>query len=689
MTRFLVGRSVSRSNSAALKRILLIGDGSASVESLHSSIQHAGYSAESASGPREALKAVSKNLFDVVFVDHSVPGLDLSALCRRARERNPNVFIVLAGERLDFPFLQDALTAQANEVLALPTDRQEVSQLVRRASSAEGPDTDQMTPTGLAVLQEFNLGINLCQTLEEMFGLVLEKCLAVLGAVSGSAFVFNRETDDLVLEVAEGPRSESLVGTRQKVGSGIAGLVAQSRQALLVTDIRSDPRFAPRDSERYQTGSFLCVPLVSQDQLVGVVCANDKRSGAPFTKTDIELVMLLAANAATVAARLQAHQSAVLANEQLKQEIGRLSGEFEETIEELTYLKDHNRNIIESISLGVAVFGFDLKINFCNGAFGALLGRKAADFLRMSVLDLGFRLAGGELEQAVLAVLRQGVAHRFEPVKWHGPAGKKTFKLDLSPFSASSGKVVGGVLVAEDITAHVELERELARSEEQAAVGRIAAGVAHELNNPLDGVLRFVNLSLGRLSSDSPVNEYLRTAREGLTRMADIIKALLSFSRKSTGADDRRVNVNDVIDEAVKAMAPIASAQQIEVELDLCQNGLMVRGGQLHQVVANLIKNAYDAMPNGGKLRISTVVSDERVEMIFADQGCGIASDVMDTIFEPFVTTKEIGKGVGLGLSICKRIIERYQGAIRVESTPGKGSTFTIELPLTSEFEAE
>jgi signal transduction histidine kinase len=213
--------------------------------------------------------------------------------------------------------------------------------------------------------------------------------------------------------------------------------------------------------------------------------------------------------------------------------------------------------------------------------------------------------------------------------------------------------------------------------------------VAHELNNPLDGVLRFVNLSLSRLPSDTPVNEYLRNAREGLTRMADIIKALLSFSRKSTGADDRRVNVNDVIDEALKAMAPMASSQGIKVELDLTQNGLTLRGGQLHQVFVNLIKNAYDAMPNGGTLRITTAVFDEKVEIRFADEGCGIAPDIMSTIFEPFVTTKEIGKGVGLGLSICKRIVERYQGKIRVESTPGKGSTFTVELPLNSELAAD
>jgi two-component system NtrC family sensor kinase len=136
-------------------------------------------------------------------------------------------------------------------------------------------------------------------------------------------------------------------------------------------------------------------------------------------------------------------------------------------------------------------------------------------------------------------------------------------------------------------------------------------------------------------------------------------------------------------------MAPTAASQGIEIILNLCDNGLTVRGGQLHQVFMNLIKNAYDSMPEGGALNVTTLLHDETVEVVFADQGSGIPPDLMENMFEPFVTTKEIGKGVGLGLSICKRIIERYQGNICVKSTPGKGSTFTVELPFNSELVSE
>jgi signal transduction histidine kinase len=171
--------------------------------------------------------------------------------------------------------------------------------------------------------------------------------------------------------------------------------------------------------------------------------------------------------------------------------------------------------------------------------------------------------------------------------------------------------------------------------------------------------------------------------------MADIIKALLTFSRKSTGADTRSVNVNEVIREAVANMAPVAASQKIGVTLDLCENGLTVRGGQLRQVFANLIKNAYDAMPDGGTLEIRTATFDDTVQIQFTDTGCGIPEGIIDEIFEPFVTTKEIGKGIGLGLSICKRIIERYHGTIRVQSEVGRGTTFTVELPLNAGVEAE
>jgi len=284
MAKFSVGRLVFRQPLGSVQRILVVRNGSASVESLHHSIELAGYKAESVSGSTEALKTLSRNLFDVIFVDHSVPDLELNTLCKRARKRNPNVFIILASEHLDSPFLQDALTAGADDVLALPTDEGEVRSLVKRAAS-DGETADGRIPrTGLAALQEFNLRINFCQTLDEMLKFALEKGLAALDAMSGSIFLYDDDRRELVLKVAEGPLAESILGIRQEIGSGIAGLVAQSRQALSVTDIGSDPRFEARETERYRTGSFLCVPLVSSDELVGVISASDKRECSAFTQ---------------------------------------------------------------------------------------------------------------------------------------------------------------------------------------------------------------------------------------------------------------------------------------------------------------------------------------------------------------------------------------------------------------------
>jgi len=684
-----VVRLVSRNPSGAIQRILIVRNGSVGVDSLHHSIELAGYRAASVSGSLEALKALSRNLFDVVFVDHAVPDLDLAALCTVARKRNPNVFIVLAGEHLDFSFLHEAMAAHANDVIALPADEYIIRALVTKAAAAGETTSYGTASTGLTALQEFNLGINSCYMIDDLLRYVLQKSLAALDAIAGSIFLYDEQRHELVLKTADGPLSDSIVGMRQKVGSGIAGIVAQSRQPLLVTDIASDSRVEPRQSERYQTGSFVCVPVMTAGRLVGVMCINDKKELTPFSKTDVELLSVLATNAGTVIARLLDHQSEHHTNERLREQIGRLSAEYQEAIEELTYLRDYNRNIIDSISLGVAVFGYDLKINFRNQAFAALFGRTAQDCLRASVLDLGLAIDPYEWENVLLDTLKQGSTHKYEQVKWRNPASEKILKLDVSPFVASSGNIVGGVVVTEDITAHVQLERDLALSEEQAAIGRIAAGVAHELNNPLDGVLRFVNLSLTRLTASHPVSDYLQDAKSGLNRMADIIKALLTFSRKSTGADTRSVNVNEVIREAVANMAPVAASQKIGVTLDLCENGLTVRGGQLRQVFANLIKNAYDAMPDGGTLEIRTATFDDTVQIQFTDTGCGIPEGIIDEIFEPFVTTKEIGKGIGLGLSICKRIIERYHGTIRVQSEVGRGTTFTVELPLNAGVEAE
>ena len=229
-------------------------------------------------------------------------------------------------------------------------------------------------------------------------------------------------------------------------------------------------------------------------------------------------------------------------------------------------------------------------------------------------------------------------------------------------------------------TRNATLERSLEVHERLAMIGKLAAGVAHELNSPLDGVLRYVNLTIEKLPKESQQVAYLLEARRGLRRMADIVRDLLQFSRnanvESIDEDAERL-ARDAVEQVVAAQARDRS---IETSFDFPAQGVHLPRG-MFQVFGNLARNAVDAMPRGGTLRVSLSESNGRHHIDFTDTGTGIPDEIRDRIFEPFFTTKEVGKGTGLGLPICQRIVERLGGALSIESEIGHGTTVRIDLP--------
>ncbi len=228
-----------------------------------------------------------------------------------------------------------------------------------------------------------------------------------------------------------------------------------------------------------------------------------------------------------------------------------------------------------------------------------------------------------------------------------------------------------------------ELKQKLAVSEKLAVIGRLAAGVAHELNSPLDGVLRFVNLSIDKLNDGHAVREYLVEARTGLVRMADIVRSLLRFSRNIVIENEPK-NLHRMLVDAIAQVQHANSHPKLDVEVSLADPELKVQNG-LFQVLTNLIKNAVDAIGDkpDGRLRIEAEEIDGIVEIRLRDNGCGIPERDRRKIFEPFFTTKEVGKGTGLGLSICARIVEKFDGTISLESEVGRGTTFFVRVPRT------
>jgi two-component system NtrC family sensor kinase len=235
-----------------------------------------------------------------------------------------------------------------------------------------------------------------------------------------------------------------------------------------------------------------------------------------------------------------------------------------------------------------------------------------------------------------------------------------------------------------------ESESMLLQTEKQAGIGRLAAGVAHEINNPLTGVLTFTHMLLRRRDLDEQVRADLQTIAQETERVRRIVKGLLDFSRQ-TRLDREPVDVNRLVRATAGLVENQALVNGINLQLRLTEEipEITLDRNQIQSVIMNMIINAFDATPPGGTVTVSTGISvaagnteQKGVEVVIADTGCGIPQENLGKLFDPFFTTKEVGQGTGLGLSVSYGIVERHGGVIRVQSEVGKGSTFTVWLPL-------
>jgi two-component system NtrC family sensor kinase len=224
--------------------------------------------------------------------------------------------------------------------------------------------------------------------------------------------------------------------------------------------------------------------------------------------------------------------------------------------------------------------------------------------------------------------------------------------------------------------------QQVGRSEQLASVGRLAAGVAHEINNPLTGVLAFADLLREKENMDEQDRQDLELIIRETKRAREIVRGLLDFARE-TPSMKTRLNVNDVIRQTLKLLGKREAFQSIIIVEDLADELPPIDGdrNQLEQVFVNLSLNACEAMSNGGTLLMSTTCEDGSVVVKVTDTGCGIKAEHVDQIFEPFFTTKPVGKGTGLGLSVSYGIVHQHGGTLEVESEEGEGTTFTVRLP--------
>jgi PAS domain S-box-containing protein len=345
--------------------------------------------------------------------------------------------------------------------------------------------------------------------------------------------------------------------------------------------------------------------------------------------------------------------------------------ELAEANRNLAYLKEFSENIIESAPVGIVTVDSSLTVKYWNKEMEIITGIKrnfAHDRFIVHLLPWIRKeiFAQSELNEMLVQV-----------------PSLQTFKINISPFKDPSG---GHVVILEDITEKKKMEEQLQQASKLASLGKLTAGISHEIGNPLASISSLVQ-ELRSLTMESGedkefTSESLKTINSHIERIAKIVRSLGDFARIST-KEKIPSNISEILDRTINLVKYDKRFKNVQLVPNIDNiPPFRINPDQIQQVFLNLMLNSIDAMPDGGKLTVSMKMTDSSVEVMFSDTGTGIDETIIDRIFDPFFTTKSPGRGTGLGLSICYGIIREHNGTITVKSRKGEGTTFTIRLPV-------
>ena len=454
--------------------------------------------------------------------------------------------------------------------------------------------------------------------------------------------------------------SEEAAQLEIRVGEGVIGTVARTGTPLLVTDIERHPEYLPGISG---ARSELAVPLVARDRLIGVFNVEGTRPDA-FSEADVAPLMILAGQTAIA-----------IENARLYEDLSDMSQRFQT-------LHQFNERILRSVNIGIYTVDREMVITSWNPRMVELSGVAADAAIGRPLLTLFPTLEDEGVAARLRRVLRTGKAEKVRLLHRNQHGEMRFQKRRLAPLK-EEGETTGAAVMVEDVTEFRKLLDQIVQSEKLVEVGRLSAGIAHEVNNPL-AVISYAAQLLqreGNLSEDQ--QELVERIGNEVERLQALTGSLLSFSRAQETLK-RKVDLNDIVTDVLRLVRYDITRKGIALS-ESYGPALPVSGdpNKLKQVIINLIMNATQAVARGGRIDLSTApVAGDEVELVIRDDGPGIPADVLERIFEPFFTTKKAGEGTGLGLYICRNIVAEHDGRLLAESAPGEGATFRLVLPV-------
>jgi PAS domain S-box-containing protein len=531
-------------------------------------------------------------------------------------------------------------------------------------------------------LLEAGRAVNQSLEVEETIRVILTQARAVLGVESCGLMTLDQATGELSSVASLDLDPDSVARIRIRVGQGITGAAVKERRPVQSPDVFRDPR--ARYPHLHAAGalrSMLAAPLMVGDQAIGALTAL-RQDVHRFTPEEESLASAFAAQAAMALERARLFSSVRTYSEQLEAMVAART-------RELDAQKRFVEVVLEALPLGLFVLDAELRVVSAN--------REGAELLPVDPAGGGSFLAllpGAQVERIrefLDGVLAAGEVRRTEEeLAVRGEA--RTFRLTAASLRGTGGEATHAIVLIEDITMQKRLERQMLLTERLSTAGLLAAGVAHELNNPLATIAgcaealreRAQAPELGALDAFKDFPPYLGLIEEEAYRCKEITGSLLQFVREP---DSRRTqaDLNALAEKALELLShqPRFAESRFDTEFDPGLPPALANESQIRQVFLGLAGNALEAMDGRGRLTVrSRPRGDGEVEVVFSDEGPGIPADILPRVFDPFFTTKPPGQGTGLGLAIAQGIVADHGGRIEVSSPPGGGATFRVILPV-------
>ncbi len=705
------------------ERIIIIDDEKRMCDSLRELLTSDGYVVKAFQRSPEAAEVIKNEKIDLVITDIKMPEMDGLRILEIVKEVDEDIPVILMTGYASLDTAIKAVSMGAYDYLLKPVEFTQLELAVNRALEKRRADLARLQLleelrisnlllnrriSELNALYEAGKSIGSTANLKGLLKQIVALAASVTEAQIGSIMLLDERQEFLTIEAAIGLEQHIIDTTKVRVGESVAGHVAKTGEPLIIENIEKDEKFRKRNQEKYGNASLLCAPLVIKNRVIGVINMANKQGGGAFTQNDLRLLTTFASQAAVAvddANQFEKNRRRLVEFEILH--------EVSEGLPAIQSMHEFRRTLIEKLK---RVFPIDYSIWFnWDSSNHILVADSATGLSDIPLTDSGgIDLRSIAREQVVLTsveldtvdvhnipqlsdvIAKHLAAHDHFPTPTGGFMAVPILRYGELAYifclGSKSEKPYGeddislARLVISQAALLFEKERTLLNATRLLTMGNMISEISHDLRKPLTSIKGSLQILKQRLPEVAD-SELLKLAEDEVYRMNELVRELVDFSNPNKYQTER-LDVREIVARAAELIGSDLRKRNVTYvsKFEDADWEVIVNRNQILEVLLNLFINAIDAMPNGGTLTVHGLVErpehkkTDYLALRISDTGVGIKKENLSKIFDRYYTTKETG--TGLGLAVVERIISAHNGTLKVDSIEGKGTTFTLYLPL-------